>query len=135
MQQPARAVFEHYEDVEQPKRRRDRDEEVAGDNRLGADPYAGAAGHAGMYFLTVRGETRSPSLNSISLAIRCSPQSEFSIAMRRISSARVAQRAPAHIDRILAEHSGGARAAICCAPICAGGIPTNCGSSISNLNP
>ena len=33
MQQPTRAVFNHHEDVEQAKRRSDRDEEVAGDDR------------------------------------------------------------------------------------------------------
>ena len=32
-QQPTRAVFNHHKNVEQAKRRRDRDEEVAGDDR------------------------------------------------------------------------------------------------------
>ena len=38
-----------------------------------------------MYLRTVRGETRRPSFNSNSLAIRSSPQIGFSVAMRRIS--------------------------------------------------
>ena len=42
-------------------------------------------GRFGMYFRTVRGETLSPSLSSSSLAMRSSPQSAFSAAMRRIS--------------------------------------------------
>jgi len=38
-----------------------------------------------MYLRTVRGETRRPSFNSNSLAMRSSPQVGFSVAMRRIS--------------------------------------------------
>ena len=38
-----------------------------------------------MYFRTVRGETRIPSFTSNSLAIRSSPQSGFSVAIRRMS--------------------------------------------------
>ena len=38
-----------------------------------------------MYLRTVRGETRKPSFSSNSLAIRSSPHSEFSVAIRRIS--------------------------------------------------
>ena len=37
-----------------------------------------------MYFRTVRGETRIPNLTSNSLAMRSSPQSGFSVAIRRI---------------------------------------------------
>lgn len=35
MQQPARAVVDHHEKADQPEARRDRYEEVAGDNCLG----------------------------------------------------------------------------------------------------
>ena len=43
-------------------------------------------GLMGMYFRTVRGETRVPSFTNSSLAIRSSPQSGFSVAILRISA-------------------------------------------------
>jgi hypothetical protein len=43
-------------------------------------------GLMGMYFLTVRGETRIPSFTNSSLAVRSSPQSGFSVAILRISA-------------------------------------------------
>jgi len=45
----------------------------------------------GMYFLTVRGETRIPSFTNSSLAIRSSPQSRFSVAILRISARSAAE--------------------------------------------
>jgi len=38
VQQPARTMMDHHQDVEQPEGRRHRDQEVAGDNRLGMVP-------------------------------------------------------------------------------------------------
>ena len=55
-----------------------------------------------MYFRTVRDETRIPNLTSNSLAIRSSPQSEFSMAIRRIrarSSGGIGGRPDLHFHR------------------------------------
>ena len=43
-------------------------------------------GGRGRYLFTVRGDTRIPSFNSNSLAMRSSPQEGFSFAIRRISA-------------------------------------------------
>ncbi len=91
----AAAVLDDHEQVENAERRRDRHEEIAGDDlaRVVAQegrPTLIAAraprrGRFGMYLRTVRGETRRPSFSSSSLAIRSSPQIGFSVAIRRIS--------------------------------------------------
>ena len=92
--QSAAAVLDDHEHVEQSECRRDRDEEVTGDDRVRVIAQEGRptliatrrpGGRFGMYFRTVRGETRMPSFSSNSLAMRSSPQSGFSVAMRRIS--------------------------------------------------
>jgi hypothetical protein len=79
MQQPARAMVDDDKDREQPKRHGGRDEEVAGNDRPGVVSQKGRpaliatglpAGRFGMYFPTVRAETRSPSFSRNSLAMR-----------------------------------------------------------------
>jgi hypothetical protein len=90
MQQPARAMMDHHQHMEQPEGRRHRDEEIIGDDCLGVvaqerGPTLIAAwvarGRFGMYLRTVRGETRRPSLSNSSLAIRSSPHSGFYVAI------------------------------------------------------
>ena len=82
MQDPARGVFHDHKDIEEPKGRRHYHTEVTGDDSCGmiADKRPPTLGrHAlpwpwstrlGMYFRTVRGDTRRPSLSNSSLAMR-----------------------------------------------------------------
>ena len=96
VRQSACAVLDDDEHVQHPKRRRDGDEEVAGedppcDDSSGMSTSAGRRGgrpgdRFGKYLRTVRGEIRIPSLSSSSLAIRSWPHSTFSRAILRISS-------------------------------------------------
>ena len=58
MQHAAGRMFHQHKHVEQAKSCGDHHAEVTGDNRLG------------MYFRTVRGDTRTPSLRTSSLAMR-----------------------------------------------------------------
>ena len=90
MQNPASRVFHDHKDVEEPKRHRDHDAEVTGDDRLGMVADKGPPAlrrdavmpprsrRLGRYFRTVRGDTRRPSLSRSSLAIRSCPQVGFS---------------------------------------------------------
>jgi len=96
VRQTARAVLDDDEPVQHPKRRRDGDEEVAGEDgpcmtlQEGRPAQVAAGGRPGgrlgKYLRTVRGEIRIPNLSSSSLAMRSSPHSTFSRAILRISS-------------------------------------------------
>ena len=55
------------------------------DSRRRRSPRGMPGRVGGMYFRTVRGETRTPSFTNNSFAIRSSPQSGFSVAIRRMS--------------------------------------------------
>ena len=95
VRQSARAVLDDDKHVQHPKRCRDGDEEVAGEDGRGLilrnvdqrrSPRGRPGGRFGKYLRTVRGEIRIPSLSSSSLAIRSSPHSTFSRAILRISA-------------------------------------------------
>jgi hypothetical protein len=93
MHDPPRLVLDYDQYVEQSKG-------CCHDNRKVTDHYGRGVvankdrptlittglprGPIGMYFRTVRGDTRSPSLSSNSLAIRSSPQDGLSCAMVRM---------------------------------------------------
>jgi len=94
VQQLPRCMMDEYEDVQGSKRRCDCYEEVTGDDRLRViaqksrptlNRLAGDPAGFGMYFLTVRGETRIPNFTSSSLAMRSSHHSGVSLAMRPMS--------------------------------------------------
>jgi hypothetical protein len=91
MSQSPCPVLDDHKHVQHAEGRGHRDEEVAGDDGLGvvlqerrpasvASRMPGAC--FGMYFLTVRAETRMSSLRSSSFAIRSSPHRGFSMAIR-----------------------------------------------------
>jgi hypothetical protein len=88
---PARADVQHDKYVQHPERRRDDDEEIAGEHRIGvvADKGAPLLGRPaavgrsvlGMYRRTVRGESWMPSFSFNSAAIRSSPHVTFAVAI------------------------------------------------------
>jgi hypothetical protein len=96
--QSATTMLDNHENIQQSEGRGDRNEEVA--RRW--SPRGLPAGDFGMYFRTVRGETPIPNLTSHSLAMRSSPQSGFSVAIRRIrarSSSGIGGRPSLHFHR------------------------------------
>lgn len=93
MDQTAAAMLDHYEHIQQAKRRGDGDEEITrmipwACRRKKVDqrksPLGRPRGRRGRYFRTVRADIRIPSFRRNSLAMRSSPHKGFSFAIRRI---------------------------------------------------
>ncbi len=91
MDEAPAAMFDHHKHVSQPERRGHDDQEIAGNDwctRRNVDQRkllrGRPGGRGGKYFRTVRGDTRIPSFNKSSFAIRSSPHQGFWFAMRRI---------------------------------------------------
>ena len=76
MQDAARSMFHDDKHLEEAKGYRDHHTEITRHDR------------PGMYFRTVRGDTRRPSFNKSALAMRSCPQVGFSRAIRRIRACR-----------------------------------------------
>jgi hypothetical protein len=102
MENSAYCVFHHDNHIEKPKGDRDHHAKVAGTMAAAwlrtnvrqrwegmRCPRPGST-RFGMYFRTVRGDTRRPSLSWSSLVIRSSPHDGLSRAMQRMSACRSA---------------------------------------------